>query len=91
MLGCFDRNVGWSTSLEKIYMEKSLLQDTKSKLTAHLNREKGCFEILATGVKCKIIKNLHKQGKKSYHGLYLTLELPKKNKFLDHRSLSLNI
>ena len=78
LFGIFDDSPGWAKTLETKYMESKKLKYRKESSTTHSERDKGCFEIMATDVKSEIVHQLQKIGKKSRHGAYLTLQLPKK-------------
>ena len=74
----FDDSPGWAKQLEMKYMESKKFKYRKELSTKHSERDKGCFEIMATDVKSEIVHQLQKIGKHSRHGAYLTLQLPKK-------------
>ena len=78
LFGIFDDSPGWAKTLETNYMESKKLKYRKESCTTHSERDKGCFEIMATDVKSEIVHQLQKIGKNSRHGAYLTLQLPKK-------------
>ena len=48
-------------------------------MSTHSERDKGCFDILATDIKSDIVKHLQQQGKNLLHGHYLSLNLPLKD------------
>lgn len=79
LFGIFDDSPGWAKTLETKYMETKKLKYRKESSSTHSERDKGCFEIMATDVKSEIIHQLQKIGKQSTHGAYLTLQLPKKD------------
>jgi len=78
LFGIFDDSPCWAKTLETKYMETKKLKYRKESSTTHSERDKGCFEIMATDVKSEIVHQLQKIGKHSKHGAYLTLQLPKK-------------
>ena len=56
----FDDSPGWAKTLETNYMETKKLKYRKESSTTHSERDKGCFEIMATDVKSEIVHQLQK-------------------------------
>ena len=73
LFGIFDDSPGWAKKLDMKYMETKKLKYWKESSTKHSERDKGCFEIMATDVKSVIVHQLQKIGKHSRHEAYLTL------------------
>ena len=80
MYGVFDEQYKWSKNLEKTFMTKYNYKYAEKSNSKHNERDKGCFERIAHDVKTQIVKELQRHGKKSNHGLFLTLKIDTKSK-----------
>ena len=80
LYGCFDRKPGWAKTLASTYMKSKKIRYNKDSTSTHPERDKGCFELMAWDAKSEMVKTLQRVGKKSSHGCYVNLMMPKDDK-----------